>query len=271
MKKFAVIGYPIDHSLSDELFNYIFKKLNINAKYIKIKVKEDYLVEFLKNINNKELCGFNVTLPHKNKIINYIDDIDKTAQLINSVNVIENVNSKLKGYNTDWLGFCMSIKINSIEFKNNEVVILGYGGASRSIIYSLIEMGIKKISVLTRSPNKIKKLEDSVVKVFPINSAESIVKNNSIIINTTPVGMKINKSPLDYGLIHRNQILIDIIYTPFQSPLIKFGSELGAKTINGLDMFIYQALYTFKIWFGDQSLKQLHFSEIRKFLIGKIK
>ena len=271
MKKFAVIGYPIDHSLSDELFNYIFKKLNINAKYIKIKVNEEYLADFLKNINNKELCGFNVTLPHKNKIINYIDDIDKTAQLINSVNVIENLDSKLKGYNTDWLGFCMSMQINSIDFKNNEVVILGYGGASRSIIYSLIKMGTKKIAVLTRNPNKIKELKDLIVEVFPIDSAESIVKNNSIIINTTPVGMKINASPLDYGLIHKNQILIDIIYTPYQSPLLKFGSEVGAQTINGFDMFIYQALYSFKIWFGDQYLKQLHFSEIKKFLIKKIK
>tara|TARA_B100000945_G_C20408864_1_gene611518 strand:+ start:1484 stop:2299 length:816 start_codon:yes stop_codon:yes gene_type:complete len=270
MKKFAVIGHPIDHSLSDKLFNYIFKKLNINAKYIKIKVEEEYLADFLKKINNKKLCGLNVTSPHKNKIINYIDDIDKTAQLINSVNVIENVNSKLKGYNTDWVGFCMSLQKNSIVIKNKEIVVLGYGGASRSIIYCLIKMGVKKISVLTRNSNKIKELEDFNIHLFPIDSAESIVKNNSIVINATPIGMKINQSPLDYGLIHKNQILIDIIYTPYQSPLIKFGSEIGSNTINGLDMFIYQALYTFKIWFGDKYLKQLRFSEIRKFLIEKI-
>ena len=267
MKNFAVIGDPIRHSFSSSLFIWIFKKLNIIADYSNIKVKDINLLKFLDNVRKNQINGFNITLPHKNNIIKYLDDVDIVAQKIGSVNIVRNINGKLKGYNSDWSGFCMSLGKNSVNIKNKEVILIGSGGSARALIYSLKYMGVKKIILLNRNINKAKLLTDNIVFPMEINDAEKIVNNNSIIINSTPVGMQTNQSPLDYGLIHKNQTLIDIIYTPYQTSFLKFGSEVGATSINGLDMFIYQALISFNIWFENKYIKQLHYDEIKQFLI----
>ena len=131
---------------------------------------------------------------------------------------------------------------------NKEVIVLGAGGSAKSILYSLRKMGVEKILLINRSIEKANALQDNYVIANSMEDAEDIIKNDSIIINTTSVGMESSQSPIDLGLIHKNQVLIDIIYSPMETCILKFGRKIGAFTINGLDMLLYQAQQSFYYW-----------------------
>ena len=270
MKRFAVIGNPIEHSLSPNLHNWLFNHLNIPAKYEKIRVYKNTLKATVQRIGNGELDGINVTIPHKEKIMEYLDEINPRAKAIGAVNCVMRSKSKLIGNNTDWLGFSKAMELNNIQLSGNEVIVLGAGGSSKSILFALKLMGVSKIKLLNRTIEKAKALEDKIITAYSPSDAIQVIKNNSIIINTTSVGMQNAQFPLDPGMLHENQVLIDVIYTPLDTAILKFGNKIGAKTLNGLDMFIYQALASMDLWFGEDISMQVNFPHLKTYLENKL-
>jgi len=270
MKHFAVIGSPIEHSMSPVLHNRILKSLNIQAEYQKIRVEEEELPDIIQQIKNGKLDGINVTIPFKETIMKFLDEINPRAKSIGSVNCIIKSNSSIIGNNTDWYGFSRALETNHIDISEKEIIVLGSGGTGKSILFSLKQMGAKKIILLNRTFQKAKELEDDIVISYPLGELQSVIKNNSIIINTTPIGMKTNQAPFDLGFLHQNQILIDVIYTPLETSFLKSGNKIGATTLNGLDMFIHQGLASLDLWFGESLSKQVNLMQLKSYLEANI-
>jgi len=270
MKEFAVIGNPVSQSLSPDLHNYVYKHLGIDAKYKKIMVQDSELEYIIDDLKKERLLGVNITIPHKQKIIKYIDDVSSRAKLIGAINIIYNLNNKLIGDNTDWLGLSMSLKKNNIGLLNKNVILIGAGGTAKSVIFALKNSGVNKILLLNRTLKKAVILKDNIIRPFPLNEAPNIVNNDSIIINTTSVGMQSEESPLGSELIQRSQIIIDVIYSPLETSIIKFGKKVGAKTLNGLDMFIFQALASIDLWFGKNISNKVNFIQLKTYLERKL-
>lgn len=158
MKKFAIIGNPIQHSLSPIMHQWIFNTLNIKAQYIKINISESEISQICNNLNNGSLNGINITIPFKEKMIAYIDEVNPRAQEIGSVNCILSSNCRLIGNNTDWYGFSMILKKNNISLQNRQIIVLGAGGSSKAILYALKQNGAKKILLFNRSNSRFKKI-----------------------------------------------------------------------------------------------------------------
>ena len=270
MKQFAVIGNPIEHSLSPDLHNYVYKLLSINALYKKKKVFHSELSQIMDDLKTGELNGVNVTIPHKENVIEYLDEINPRAKTIGAVNVIHKNGDKLFGNNTDWFGFTSALKKNGIKVSGKEVIVLGAGGTSKSIIFSLKQSGVKKIVLLNRTLQKAEELQDDFVFPYLLDDSVQMIKNDSIIINTTPIGMQNEQCPIDLGLLHENQTLIDVIYTPMETSFLKLGKKIGAKTLNGLDMFIYQGLTSMDLWFGEDISKKVNFTQLNTYLKNKL-
>ena len=270
MKHFAVIGDPIKHSLSPVMHQWIFNSLGMDAEYIKIKVGKNELPKIVQKMKNGDLDGINITIPYKETIMEHLDEINPRAKLIGSVNCIMKSDSKIIGNNTDWYGFTMAMKKNDINPFERDVIVLGAGGTAKSILFSLQHMGVKKIFILNRSIERAQVLHDDCITVYSLDDVEKIIKSDSIIINTTSVGMQSNKSPLECGLIEKNQIIIDIIYTPQETCLLKYGMNIGAFTLNGLDMFIHQGLASIDLWFGSSISTKVNLLKLKAYLKSQL-
>ena len=270
MKHFAVIGDPVKHSLSPEMHQWIFNGLGMDAKYEKIKVDKNELPNIIRGIKNGDYDGINITIPHKESVIPLLDEINSRAKSIGSINCVMRSGLKIIGNNTDWYGFSMALKLNHINPVGMEVIVLGAGGSAKSILYSLKLMGVKKILLLNRSIENARVLKDDCIMVYSLDDAKKIIKNDSIIINATSVGMNSNQSPLEHNLIQKNQVLIDIIYTPLETNFLKCGQKMGAMTINGLDMFIYQGLASLDLWFGSSVSTQVNLPKLKIHLESKL-
>jgi shikimate dehydrogenase len=247
MKKFLVIGNPIEHSLSPELHNYWIKKNNIDAIYEKQKINEDQLKQYILQVKDKKINGINVTVPFKKTIIPYLDELSIEAQSTQSVNTIYQKNNKIVGHNTDIFGFRTSIEKTEYDLKNKEVLILGAGGVVPSIIFSLIKMKVSKITISNRTKEKAENLKKIYKDLEIIKWGD--ISNFDIIINATSLGLKKEDNlNFDFSSISGNKFFYDVIYNPSETNFLKIGRELGHKTLNGKLMFIYQAISAFKIW-----------------------
>ncbi len=270
MKLFALIGNPVSHSLSAIMHQWVFNSLDLDAEYVKIKSEENELPTIIQKIRNGKLDGINITIPFKKSIIKYLDEINPRANSIGAVNCILKSDSKIIGNNTDWYGFSMTLKNNDINLLDREVIVLGAGGSAKSILYALKGMGVQKICLINRSIDKARTLQDEYISAHSFDDAEEIIKADSIIINTTSVGMQSTQTPIDLGLLHKNQILIDIIYTPLETSILKFGNQIGAFTVNGLDMFIHQGLASLDLWFGSSVSTQVNFPKLKTYLESEL-
>ena len=249
MKKFLVIGNPINHSLSPKLHNYWIEQNDINAIYEKQKLEEKDLKNLILQVREKKIDGINVTVPFKKAIIPFMDKLSVEAQKTQSVNTIYLDNSKIIGHNTDTAGFAMSIQKSNINLSNKKVLILGAGGVVPSIISSLVEMKVSKIFICNRTKEKAENLKSFFNDIKVINWGE--IPDIDMIINATSLGLKEgDKMHLDFSLIGNNKIFYDVIYNPKETTFLKTGKKLGNITINGKLMFVYQALMAFNIWHG---------------------
>ena len=247
MKKFIVIGNPIEHSLSPLLHNYWIKKNGIDAIYDKQKLNEDELEQNILQIKEKKISGINVTVPFKKAIIPFLDELSIEAESTQSVNTIYLRNNKVIGHNTDIFGFEISIKKSKYNLKDKEVLILGAGGVVPSIIFALNKMKISKIKISNRTKDKAENLKTIFKNIEIIEWGE--VPNFDMIINATSLGLKKEDNlNLDFSSISGNKFFYDVIYNPNETNFLKIGKELGNKTLNGKLMFIYQALSAFNIW-----------------------
>ena len=247
MKKYLVIGNPIEHSLSPKLHNYWIKNNNIDAIYEKKKLDENDLEYLILKIKDKTINGINVTVPFKKAVIPYLDKLTTESENTQSVNTIYLENDKIIGNNTDINGFELSIKRSKFDLFNKEVFILGAGGVVPSIIYALNKMKVSKIFICNRTRKKAENLKKLFNNLNIIEWGE--IPNFDIIINATSLGLKKEDDMnLDFSSVGKNKFFYDVIYNPKETNFLKMGKELGHKTENGKLMFIYQAHLAFNIW-----------------------
>ena len=247
MKKYIVIGNPIDHSLSPKLHNYWIKKNNIDASYEKKEINESDIEFIVSEIKKEIINGANVTVPFKKKVIPYMDELSPEANESQSINTIYSQNGKLIGHNTDISGFELGIKYSKYDVKNKIVFILGAGGVVSSLILALKRMGVAKIIISNRTKSKAEDLKSIFDKLEIIDWGET--PNFDMIINATSIGLKNEDGiRLDYSKIEPNKFFYDIIYNPKETIFLKRAKLFGNKTVNGKMMFIYQAHQAFTIW-----------------------
>ena len=247
MKKYLVIGNPIDHSLSPKLHNYWLKENNINGTYEKKNVRLDEIKNIITKIRNKEIFGINVTVPFKKKVIPYLDKLSEEASITQSVNTIYLENNNVVGHNTDTFGFESSLGDIKFDLKNKKVFILGAGGVVPSIIYVLERAGVLNISISNRTKSKA----DDLKKLFGnLNVCEwGSLPDFDLIINATSIGLnKDDYIDLNFNNIKKGKFFYDVIYNPKETNFLKTGKKLGAQVLNGKMMFVYQALKAFKLW-----------------------
>ncbi|MDB3959628.1 shikimate dehydrogenase [Candidatus Pelagibacter sp.] len=249
MKKFLVIGNPIEHSLSPMLHNYWINENNINALYEKHKLDENDLRDLFFQVKEKKIDGINVTVPFKRAVIPYLDQLTNEAVKTQSVNTIYLNQNKLTGHNTDIIGFKKSIKNFKYDLNNKEVFILGAGGVVPSIIFALIQMGVTKIIVSNRTKEKADNLKNLFQNIEILNWGK--IPNFDMIVNATSVGLKKEDNiNLDLSSVGKDKFFYDVIYNPKETNFLKTGKNSGNITLNGKMMFVYQALSAFKIWHG---------------------
>ena len=249
MKKFLVIGNPVEHSLSPTLHNYWIKNKGIDAIYEKQKLNEHELGQIILQVKEKKINGVNVTVPFKKAIIPYLDELSFEAESTQSVNTIYLKDNKVVGHNTDIVGFETSIKESKYSLVNKEVLILGAGGVVPSIIFALNKMKVSKIKISNRTKGKAKNLKTIFKNIEIVEWGE--VPNFDMIINATSIGLKKDENiNLDFSSISKDSFFYDVIYNPRETNFLKTGKNLGKITLNGKLMFIYQALSAFNIWHG---------------------
>ena len=247
MKKYFVIGNPIDHSLSPELHNYWIKKSNINAIYQKKLIKEEEIENVISKIKKEEINGINVTVPFKKSVIPFLDNLSPEATEANSVNTIYKEKEKVIGHNTDIAGFELGLRHFKYNVKSKKVLILGAGGVVSSIVLALKKMGSSKIIISNRTREKAVELK----KIFPYLEVIDWGKipEFDMIINATSLGLKENDEiKLNYKDVEKKKLFFDLIYNPKQTNFLKKAEQFGHQFINGKMMFIYQAHQAFTVW-----------------------
>ena len=248
MKKYFVIGNPINHSLSPLLHNYWIKKNNINAEYFKKELNLNNLEEFVNDIRQEKISGANITIPFKKSIISYLDKLSPEAEISQSVNTIAVKDNKLIGYNTDIFGFEQALKKLNFSVQEKKVFILGAGGVVPSIILALKNMNVSKINVSNRTKEKALDLKKRYKKIGVLNWGE--IPEFDLIINATSLGLKNETINLDLSKVGQNKLFYDVIYNPSETNFLQMGRNLGNLSENGKLMFIYQALASFELWHG---------------------
>ncbi len=247
MKKYLVIGNPIDHSLSPKLHNYWMEINNVKAIYDKRKLVLNEIQYLINDIKEKKISGINVTVPFKKKIINFLDDLSDEAKITQSVNTIYVDNNKVVGHNTDIDGFENSIKRIDFKLIDKKACILGSGGVVSSIIFALQKLGIREIFVCGRTKSKAENLKSLFKNLEILNWGE--LPDFDIIINATSLGLKKDdKIDIDFSKVGKNKLFYDVIYNPKETDFLKKGKELGNLAENGKMMFILQAQKSFQKW-----------------------
>ena len=247
MKKYLVIGNPINHSLSPKLHNHWIKKNKINAVYDKKQINENDIKSVISEVKNGKIEGINVTVPFKKSVIPFIDQLSSEAEEAQSVNTIYKENNKVLGHNTDISGFELAMRGKSYDIKGKKIFILGAGGVVSSIILALKKMGANKIILSNRTKKKAEQLKKIFSYLEIVDWGETPEFN--MIINATSLGLnKEDEIKLDYAGLGPNKLFYDVIYNPKQTKFLSKAKQFGNQTENGKMMFIYQAHQAFTLW-----------------------
>lgn len=254
----GLIGHPVEHSFSPPMHNAAFRALDMDYAYVAFDVEPSNLKSAIEGAKSLNIKGFNVTIPHKIEVMQYLDEIDEVAGLIGAVNTIDF--KDMKGYNTDGIGAVKAIE-EVTPIKNMNVVIAGAGGASRAISFYIAKYGAESITILNRNTEKAQHLAGDVsgsdfideVSSDSISQIGNYLENADILINTTPVGMHPNvdaKPIANASDMHEDMTVFDAVYNPNETVLIKEAIKAGAKPVYGIKMLLYQGAESFKIWTG---------------------
>ncbi len=269
---FGVIGHPIGHSLSPLIHNYAFENLDFNSVYVSFDVKQEDLKDAIMGVKALGIKGLNVTVPHKESVIKYLDCISDEAKVIGAVNTIKNNAGLLEGYNTDVTGFMESLKEHNVDVTGKNAVILGAGGAAKAVATGLALLGAKSIYVCNRSIDKAKEISIHMENNFNIKSRGigyndlNMLDEIDMLINATSVGMhpNVGVSPIGEGVVAKSKFVYDIIYNPEKTLFLSYAEKYQIKYINGLDMLINQANDSFKIWTGVNFDKKIILNFLKK-------
>lgn len=244
---YGLIGEKLSHSISPKIHNMIFETLNVNDSYRLFEIPKENIGNLREALKTLTIRGVNVTIPYKEKVIEYLDEISKEAKNIGAVNTIFNKSGKLIGYNTDYYGFKYMLEDKNINVKGKKVTVLGTGGASKAVITYLLDSHVSEILLVSRKKKDLYKNEEKI-KVIEYKDLKGVL--GDIIINTTPVGMypKMQDSPVTLEIIKNYDVLVDLIYNPLETEFIKLGKENNKITCSGLMMLVGQAVKAEEIW-----------------------
>lgn len=265
----GVIGHPIKHSFSPPMHNTAYEKMNMDYVYVPFHILPENIDNLITSAKTMNIQGLNVTIPYKTTIIPQLDEIDEIAQKIGAINTIQFKNGKAKGYNTDGIGAIKSLKkYTNLEDKN--ILILGSGGASKAITFTLTYENPQSITIANRTQKNADTLIENIKKqtsytnisYIPIQNTDEIIDDVDIIINTTPIGMTPNtdECPINTDKINQKHTVMDIIYNPLETKLLKKAKQQKAQTIPGTHMLINQGIEAFKI-FTNQTPKYEYFEK----------
>jgi shikimate dehydrogenase len=272
----ALIGDPVEHTMSPAMHNAAYKKLGLDYVYIPFSVKPEWLAKAVNGLRALNVTGFNVTIPHKVAVIPLLDGMDPLAEQIGAVNTVVNEDGKLLGSNTDAEGFLKALQENGIEPKDKKVVVLGAGGASRAISYILAQNGAR-----VTIANRRQELDWAVaisklilkdfrveVKVYELGQLPEAIDNTDLLVNATSAGMSPNNeaSPVPTQLLSKVPAVFDIVYNPLETRLLREAKAAEAKTISGVDMLAWQGALAFEKWTGQKAPVNLMRREAVKML-----
>lgn len=263
-KKYGLLGANIAYSFSPELHNTMFQLAGINAEYSLIDIpKDQFDLDVLSNSLDL-FSGFNVTIPYKEAIFTFLDEVDESARKIGAVNTVVLEGEKWKGYNTDYDGFLFLFSQLEIS-ERRHATILGTGGAAKMVYHSLLELGFKNIVVVSRSKEREKSFFNKAI-CLDYKELESLKPPSDLLVNCTPIGMSqyIDIMPVSRDFLSIQRTVIDLIYNPAETLLMREALKLGIKTLGGLDMLVVQALEAESIWLG----REMNTEENREKIIG---
>ncbi len=262
---YGIIGFPVKHSLSPLMQTAALQACYVDGVYVPFEVPPERLEEAVKGIRALGIKGFNVTVPHKERVVELVDYLSEDAEFLGAVNTVKAEGGELYGFNTDAEGFLRSLLEEGVEIEGKRILLFGAGGAARAVGYAFIKGGAKFINIVNRNFSRAKAVGELLGKrgnvlVYPLKESvvETLLEDSDIVVNTTSVGMKPNDPPLfDYGKIPPGRTVVDIIYNPPETPLLKAARERGCKTVNGLGMLVHQGAMAFEIWTGKKAPVEL--------------
>lgn len=274
----GLLGYPLKHSRSPHMHNTAFEKLGLDYVYMAFEVQDGFIKEGLDAMKILNARGCNVTMPHKHKVVELLDEVSEDARIIGSVNTVFNDNGKLIGYNTDGRGFVKALDEDGVDFKDKKIVMVGAGGAARAVAIQLAFDGAGEIVMMNRTLSTAEEIMDTINTNIPTSKGRALeidetvlkeeLKDAAILINCTSLGMK---STIDQSIIstpdtlHKDLFVADIVYDPLKTKFLSIAEEAGCRTMNGISMMIYQGALAFKIWTGEdmpvEHIKNVLFSD----------
>ena len=259
----AVVANPIKHSISPFIHNRAFEATHTNGVYLAWEIEGTDLAETVANIRRYQMFGINLSMPYKEQVIPYLDQLSEEARLIGAVNTVVNRDGTLIGYNTDGKGFFKSLP--SFKISGKRMVLLGAGGAAKAILAQAILDGVSQISVFVRSSSMektrpyLEKIQNATgfrVDLFALEDVQDLqdsITKADLLVNATSVGMDGSSQPIPTSIVLPKQLLVaDVIYQPFETPFLKWARNQGNQSINGLGMLLYQAAEAFELWTGKE-------------------
>jgi shikimate dehydrogenase len=261
-KLICLIGDPVEHSISPIIHNEVFRALNLNYVYLAFRVLPEDLMDAVRGLRALGVVGFNVTIPHKVSVMKYLDELSPDAEVVGSVNTVVNRGGRLVGYNTDYLGVVNTFKNLGIKLEGTSATVLGAGGASRAVIYALVLGGVERVFIVNRTLEKAVSLAGEFSIKFPNTSLipmsltqenlREAIQKSHIVINTTSVGMypRTEESLVPPDLLRSDLVVMDVVYNPLETKLLRDAKAVGAKVVDGVNMLVYQAVASFKLWTG---------------------
>ncbi len=260
----GLFGHPVEHSISPLIHNQALKKHNLNFVYLAFDIKPEAVQSAVAGIRSFGIKGVNVTIPHKKKVVEYLDIVEDTAQKLKAVNTIVNDEGCLKGYNTDIAGFQRMLeKDGQFIIKGKKVLIIGAGGAARAVCSALCEKDAAELYIINQTPEKALRVVEKWSATYPEIEFGGgglteefygpLLEKVDLVVDTTPVGMEPNvEQPpvIKTGNIHSGQLVVDLVYNPRETTILQEASKKGARTLNGLPMLLYQAAESFHLWTG---------------------
>ena len=282
MKRFALLGEPLGHSLSPALHKAIYRQLEVDdASYRTVELPEERLKSFFSGFRVGGFDGVNVTVPHKASVIQLLDEVDSKAKLINAVNCIHRTDNKLTGYNTDMLGFAYSLRKHKESIEGKEFAIIGAGGSAQAVAAVLAEGAVKRVSIVNRTAERAESVKDTIAQlnaevVVEIVEADDLAKRTKhldCIVNTTSVGMQpdLKSSPISLDFVKDHTLVMDLIYNPLQSKFLKEAEAKGCAVVNGLEMLVAQAVYSVEIWMGGNIVNHVDMNALTRDIEKSIK
>ena len=271
-RTFAVIGDPIDHSLSPNIHSAAFRELDLDCSYIAYRIAKDELSSGIDSLKNIRISGFNVTIPHKINMMKYLDKTDESCSVAGAVNTVTNDGGLLKGYNTDMDGFLEPLRNRRLDIKGFRVLLLGAGGAARAIATAFAKEHAKSITIANRTMDSavaISKLSERLgldADAVHMNLVRDTARNYDIIVNATSLGLKGEQSPISFEGINEETIAYDIVYRPMNTDFITRAKNADATVIYGYEMLLGQAVKAFEIWHNVQA----PYNAMKRALLGGV-